>query len=279
MSELPYPYHNLEVLEENSKHWTVLCPFHRETEPSMTINKGGKFPLWFRCWGCGCQGSPKQYAEHFKMNPNDIKYIPIKKEVPVEVNWEKRLHWEGSGVLSREFAKYLGILPQTLAKFRLGYYQGKFLVPMFGEHGKIVGIQEHYWDIKTGKHVKKGQKHSKHGVFKPNIEFDITKPIIVNEGFSDTACSVEMGFQAIGKYNALYKCTAATISALKKFKRVLIIADNDEDDVGARGAGELYEELPNSDILLPPDPYNDEREWMLAVGVEKLSERINWLLK
>ena len=54
---------------------------------------------------------------------------------------------------------------------------------------------------------------------------------------------------------------------------------DDEDDVGARGAGELYEELPNSDILLPPDPYNDEREWMLAVGVEKLSERINWLLK
>jgi hypothetical protein len=277
---IPYPYNNLEVLEENSKHWTVLCSFHKETEPSMTINKGGKFPLWFRCWGCGVQGSPKQYAEHFKMNPKDIKYIPIKKEVPVIVNWEERLCKEHYDIMvHRAFAEPLGISAQAMKKFRLGYYQGKFLVPMFGEHGKIVGIQEHYWDAKTGKHVKKGQKHSKHGVFKPNIEFDITKPIIVNEGFSDTACSVEMGFQAIGKYNALYKCTAATISALKKFKRVLIIADNDEDDVGARGAGELHAELPNSDILLPPDPYNDEREWMLAVGYEKLAEKINWLLK
>lgn len=222
-----------------------------------------------------CQGSPKQYAKAFKMNPDQIKYVPIKKEKPVVIDWEKRMRWEDSKIVRDEFAKYLGISPQTLVKFRLGYYQGKFLVPLFDTAGKISGIQEHWWE--KDKHIKKLQVHSKHGIFIPEIKFDIERPIIVNEGFSDTACSVEMGFQAIGKYNALFKMDKKTIDGLKKFKCVLIVSDN--DDVGRQGAGELWEQLPNAEILVPPNPFDDERKWMMEVGRDGLAERINWLLK
>jgi len=272
---IPYPYHNLEVLEENSKHYTCLCPFHKEEEGSFTVNKGGRFPLWFKCWGCGVQGSPKEYAKHFKMNPDQIKYVPIKKEKPVVINWEDRLRWDDSKIVRDEFAKYIGISSQTLIGFRLGYYQGKFLVPLFDTAGKILGIQEHWWE--KDKHIKKLQVHSKHGIFMPEMKFDTEKPLIINEGFSDTACSVDMEFQAIGKYNALHKLDKKIIEGLKKFKRVLIVADN--DDAGKQGAKELGLLLPNSYILTPPDPYNDEREWMLASGREEVQLYLRLILE
>ncbi len=274
---IPYPYNNLEVFDENCKHYTCLCPFHREDEGSFTINKGGRFPLWFKCWGCGVQGSPKQYAEFFKMNPDKIEYVPIKKEKEVKIDWNARFTNNLTHLPSviKYLSLQLGLWESTLKYFDIGAYYKTILIPMFGTGNDICGIQEHWWE--KGNHKKKLQAHSKHGIFKPKIPFDATKPIIVNEGFSDTACSVEMGFQAIGKYNALFKPNKQTIDGLKKFKRVLIISDN--DDVGRQGAGELYEQLPNAVILVPPNPYSDVREWMLAIGRNGLAERLNWLLK
>ncbi len=266
---MPYPYNNLHCIKEDNKHYTCLCPFHKEEVGSFTINKGGRFPLWFKCWGCGLQGSPKEYAKAFKMNPDQIKYVPIKKETPVMIDWEKRMHWEDSALVDEEFARYLQISSRALYNFHKGYYCGKFLVPLYDFKNNICGIQEHWWE--KDKHVKKLQLHSKHGIFKPKILFDVEKPIIVNEGFSDTACSIEMGFQAIGKYNALHKLDKKLIEGLKKFKRILIVADNDE--VGKQGADELHKQLSNSTVCVPPNPVNDLREWMQLIGRESL--RVN----
>ena len=32
---------------------SVLCPFHRDTKPSLSVNMEGK---WFHCFGCGAKG-------------------------------------------------------------------------------------------------------------------------------------------------------------------------------------------------------------------------------
>jgi phage/plasmid primase-like uncharacterized protein len=148
---------------------------------------------------------------------------------------------------------------------------------MYDSSGKICGLQEHYWD--GDKHIKKCMAGSKHGVFKPNIQFDPDKPLFIAEGFSDCAVLVEMGFQAIGKFNALHKLNKDFIRQFKRFKQVIIVSDTDE--CGRKGSQELANKLSAVKIIYPQTVhgvtqfyYNDIREMYLSEGKDKTKQWI-----
>jgi len=123
-------------------------------------------------------------------------------------------------------------------------------------------------------------KHSKHGVFKPGIKFNLEEPLFICEGFSDTAVMVDMGFQAIGKYNALHKLNKKIIDQIKRFKRVFIISDNDE--CGRKGTWELAGKLqPGGNLevvkgIYPLPSVKDIREMYLKEGK---GETKTWILE
>ncbi len=267
----PYPYEKLEVTDENDKHWMVLCPFHNDTTPSMTINKGGKFPLWYRCWACGANGSPKKFAILTKQNPHLIEYVKKGEVKRPTIDWKKRLVGQCCWPIIEELAHFFKLEALTIGKFEIGYYgtvyknYTTFLVPMFGSDAGICGIQEHWWA--GDKHIKKCQKYSKHGIFKPNLKWDKTKPLFIAEGFTDTATLVELGFQAIGRYNALHLLNKKFIDHISQFTKVYIVSDNDE--IGRSGAKKLWEKIDPSTIIYPKEGFKDIREMYIREGYEK----------
>jgi len=283
---IPFPYqkllgnYNEAKSKASSAHWWFYCPFHSgDNEASFSVNKGGRWPLYYRCWACGVNGSPEKYAEENTQNPKLIK-IPevVEEKKKVEVDWEDALQVGGTKTVHLKVAPLFGIDTNTMLKFDYGYFNNNLLVPMYNQDGKICGIQEHFW--KGGKHIKKCMKYSKHGVFKPNIKFDFKEPLFICEGFSDTAVMIDMGFQAIGKYNALHKLNKKIIDQIKRFKRVFIISDNDE--CGRKGTWELAGKLqPGGNLevvkgIYPLPSVKDIREMYLKEGK---GETKTWILE
>jgi hypothetical protein len=265
---LPFPYTNFSIKEENEKHWKVLCPFHKDTIPSLTINKNGRWVGYYRCWACNANGSPSKFATLTKQNPKLINF-PKQEIEPIQetkVLWENYLELEKFN--NAELSKQLGVSVAAIEKFGVRWVYDHWLIPMYNSKGQICGIQ---FRFKNGD--KKAQKHSKQGIFKPTIKFDTNKPLYITEGFSDTAVMVEMGFQAIGKFNALHKLNKETTRQINKFSKVFIISDTDE--CGLKGSMELQKKVPNSLIIKPVHTtgtthwyHKDIREQMLCCGKE-----------
>ena len=108
------------------------------------------------------------------------------------------------------------------------------------------------------------------------MKFDFKEPLFINEGFSDTTVMIDMGFQAIGKYNDLHKLDNRLIGLIKCFKHVIIVSD--ANDSGIRGAEELHKRLPNAEVILPEKSYKDIREQYLGEGKYKVQAKIKYTL-
>ncbi len=291
---LPFPYKQLtsQLDDHHSSidrdRWWVRCCFHKEDTASMCINKGGRWPWHYYCFACGAKGSPEKFAELTKQNPELVNF-PIQENEPkqeIKYDWENVLEEMlpyqslNDSVGFAELANHFGLRFETQEKFQIGYGEyhsiKNWFIPMFDSKGNICGLQQHYW--KDDKHIKKCVKYSKHGIFKPNIKFDRSKPLFICEGFSDTAVMIEMGFQAIGRYNALHKLDKDTLKQIKKFSKVYIVADN--DDVGIEGASYIKSSIiglgGHTEIIFPRSwntdfttpQYKDIREQYLQEGKE-----------
>lgn len=259
MSNPPYPYNNLVVQDETERLWRFLCPFHKEKEPSFTVNKNEPFYLYFRCWGCGENGSAKKFARLTKQSTFPIQENRGKQEIKrPKIDWGKRVEkitnnteYEDLNDLSVQ----LGIGIETLIKFSIGYYRNKWTVPMYDSSG-ICGIQER--DI-NGK--KKCQRYSKHGWFCSNTHYSVLQPIYICEGLTDTMVATECNLQAAGRFNALH--VQSPHFYIPNHNKVYIISDTDK--AGIAGSKKLQKLIPNSKILIPYG-YKDLRELYLHRG-------------
>lgn len=159
----------------------------------------------------------------------------------------------GKWGVSEESLRRLGTGFDKLAKFA-------YTFPMRNWRGEIVGIRKRsYKDI----HSKYAVKDSRQGLFVPegvtpgNLQ-------IVNEGESDVAIALSVGFQAIGVPTA-----GGAIGDVVEFVSQSPVACpcifGDNDSAGMCGAEKLADGLLEADIpcrvLIPPEPYSDLRDW------------------
>lgn len=269
MSKLPFPYQKLtdDPEMEDDIRWWVHCPFHEgDNTASMCINKNNPYKLHYKCFACQAYGSPQQFAQKMKLNPNfineDIKQEKIEKP---KIDWKSRLKTKIRGTtIEGYFANNMGVSEKTLQKFNLAVNEvgltHRLLIPMY--QGKdIVGIQEQ-WVDKKNKRVKKSQKHSSMGWFVPQLNWDTRKPLYILEGFSDTATIIDMGLQAIGRYNA--KAKIKPLDGTELFSSKIIISDN--NDVGKEGSEALKKKLQGASVLLLPPEYEDIRQMYRWLG-------------
>lgn len=257
-----YPYQNLEIAEETEKHYWCLCPFHNDHTPSFTINRTNPFYLYYRCWGCGRNGSPKKFARiYLNHKQPDIPESKVKEIKRPDIDWNQRIKFKCKS-LGYTLANRIGVSVNTIMTFDFGYFHKtkRFLIPMYSEKG-ICGIQEHWWE--SGEHKKRCQRHSKHGYFAPSKStYKIEKPTYLCEGFSDTAVVIECGFQAIGRFNAL---SSFIHPDWNRDNSGIIIIVSDTDKVGIKGSKKLQQLIPNSKILIPYG-YGDIRSLYLDKG-------------
>lgn len=268
---IPYPYNRLKLQDETERHFLFYCPFHKEKQPSFTVNKMEPFKLYYRCWGCGRNGSATKFAKVYlgHKNPNIKEFTVRTVERPV-IDWNKRLasctlySWD-----KIYLATNFGVSKTIFDKFLIRKYWDvnkliwKFMIPMYNEKG-ICGIQEHYF--KDGEHIKKCQRHSQHGYFSPKCNLlNELRPLYICEGFSDAAVAIECGVEAIGRFNALDLKIPEVLLQQGMVSQFIIVSDTDK--VGISGSKKLQQLIPNSKILIPRG-YKDLRELYLDRGKE-----------
>lgn len=252
----PYPYNTLKCVRETAEHWWFHCCFHSENEASLCVNKTNPYKLFYRCWACNQNGSAFNFAKKMKLSTKDIPPITdaatiLKERYKPKIDWKGRLPKLGNYYYGYmlDLAKNIGVSYEIIEKFNVGFFKGKFLIPMYDKQG-ICGIQQRWYE--GDKCIKRCQRYSKHGWFIPvnihSLDFYRNHSIIfITEGWSDAAVMIDLGYLAIGRFNAL-TVTSCPIH-LNQFDKVYIVSDTDK--CGATGSRKLQKLIPRSKVIYP----------------------------
>jgi len=222
----------LTVKGERGDQIDALCPFHKDTRASFTINK--RTGDW-KCFKPDCEGykggklktllikldvkDPEKKAREVLREAGDV--LDIRKVEKLHANL-----LENKAVINY-LTKNCGYTKDTIARFKLGWDGVRIHIPIFDEHKNLVNIRK-YNPINEAKTV------GIVGCNKPrifpieNIQNDDTK-IFLCAGEKDTILANQLGFNAI------------TITAgegviprdnLHLFKNKIVYIIHDVDDAG-----------------------------------------------
>lgn len=159
----------------------------------------------------------------------------------------------------------LGLPKAELIRLRVGWSSRDKATtwPMVDHDDNVVGIRLRC--------MKTGQKWSVSGgtagVFVPANLSPRVDRLFIAEGPTDTAALLSIGFDCIGRPS----CNGAVATTTKLVMRlhpaeIVIVADNDANEAGKRGAESLAVALvtvcPRVRIIFPPAGINDAREWV-----------------
>jgi len=149
----------------------------------------------------------------------------------------------------------LGVSAEALHALWIGYSRSKkaFTFPMFRKGYEVLGIR-----VRRSNGNKFSEKGSKEGLFIPKGFSDDSRPVLVCEGPTDTACCVDLDFRAVGRPSCLGG--GKLLKELLDNEHVCILADS--DGPGQTGAQKLAELLTNAkSVSVATPPTKDLREW------------------
>lgn len=140
--------------------YTGLCPFHKEKSPSFTVNDEKGF---YHCFGCGAHGDifdfvmQKQnmpFMEAVELLANllglevpkrqlESSSVPIQPKPDASLyevmeaacSWYQHQLSLAQGAPARSYFEQRGLLPETIAHFRLGYAPERGLQEALKKHG------------------------------------------------------------------------------------------------------------------------------------------------
>lgn len=182
--------------------------------------------------------------------------------------------------LNTEFQKNIGaksisklalnwnVSEESILRLGVGFDTYAYTFPMRNGEGKIIGIRKRPRKDISRKHAA---KDSTLGIFIP----EGVKPCnvqLINEGESDVAAALTLGFSAIGTPGA-----GAVLKQVVRFLQqspiVCPCITGDNDAAGMSGAEKLADGLLEGGIpcrvLIPPEPYGDLREWLTRGGLTR----------
>jgi DNA primase len=154
----------------------------------------------------------------------------------------------------RQLSRTLGLSAASLIRLGLGWDGQAFTFPMRGKRGQVVGIRRRFL---SG--PKSSVKGSRCGLFIPQ-GLSGEGPLLICEGPTDTAVSLDLGYNAVGRPN----CNSGIqeLTDIVRGRDSIIIADS--DDVGINGAKRAAKFLMlycNSLRIFVP-PVKDIRQWV-----------------
>lgn len=257
----------LNIIKETQKFLICLCPKHPDNNiPNFYVNKcehKGHPKGFGYCFACGYV---RQYSSEFVDNMSKKKTKPFREQQPID--WiklqesfkEARFGTKELSKLAREW----GISTWTLFKYDIGWAGNAYTIPMYIPNKGIVGIQLRYED--GSKSCIEG---SQLGLFMSltNIEH----PVVICEGFSDSAVATDLGFFGIGLPSAQIGHSFAQDWLVdNKVTSVTIVSDNDQ--AGQKSSLKMKRLCEQKDIdsrIILPEPYKDLRQFYISNGREK----------
>jgi len=259
-------------LEKRSHHHQGICPFHSDSDPSLTVWENG---TW-KCFGCGVGGdifdfyalfhntSLKKAFEHFcgkqetiesafSTTDNIIRFLKKKEE---ELQVYKRLPklekfvdkcYQNKHSSLRQWNK------EVIKTFKLGFcvdptdeLYGRITIPIWNENNILVGV--------AGGWVKKNEKNkyiNKTGMTKRGVLYALNyslscirkkREMIIVEGYKDVWKMWEAGVKnVVGIMGNM--ASNRQLDLIMKYGQFNLILGLDNDESGERGTKKIIKEL------------------------------------
>jgi putative DNA primase/helicase len=257
--------------KRSGEGWAAKCPTHDDKNPSLSVSRGDEGRALVKCHaGCStkevCDALGIRVADLFPKS-NGSAPPPKRLDTPKPKRDFEALALEYQRATDPDelevFADSLGLDPDALRRLGVGWDGSAWCFPMKGVDGTVVGIRRRFPDG-----TKSSVKGGREGLFIPS-ELSTTATLFVCEGPTDCAALLGLGLDAIGRPS----CTGGVAMTLEfcKGRNVVIMADDDTNKTGRKGADTLASELvsvcESVRIIEPPDGINDARSWV-RVGCE-----------
>jgi len=259
-----------KIVDESNRFLYARCPFHKDTNPSLCINRipnKGKPKGYYFCFGCGAFGEiTSQEVDELCKNIN----INVVSVVKSDIDWDT-LHLE---YWTKEFfednkadklAAKWNVHVFVINELGIGWDGHAHTIPMY-DLDKIIGIQRQFTNG-----YKCMVNGSNLGLIVP-MTMATGNVLFIPEGASDLACLLDMGYHGIARPNALVG-KELVYNWLKRYNpvydKIIIIGDN--DDIGKQGAFELQKYIDSEytrSIVRVPEKGKDLREWISQCGKE-----------
>ncbi len=247
-------------LKQKGREYVAICPFHDDTKPSMTVEPNRQF---YKCFACGAGGdvfsfvmdmhkcsfldAKRRIEGGLASDGNPVKRVAARPLVDMKIDPAKareiasdnytraRLEPPGLAWLARE----LGVSMKALYDLKVGKHDdGCWSAPMYDHADQTIGIR-----IRADDGSKWSIDGSRGGLFMPQpFPTHIYGPLLICEGFTDTAAALTLGYVAIGRQNN--NSGNEIVQALVKrllVTEIWIVPDPDEE--GVKGAAKLADEL------------------------------------
>lgn len=270
-----------KVVDESNRFLYALCPFHKDTKPSLCINRipnNNKPKGYYFCFGCHAFGEiTPQEVDRLSKN---IVSIVVANEQESTKDWDS-LHNE---YYLREFTEDKGKLlaekwnvsPTIIWELGVGWDGHAHTIPM-ENLDKIVGIQRQFTNG-----YKCMVSGSNLGLIVPMTMYG--GPVLfIPEGASDLACLLDMGYHGIARPNALVG-KELVYDWLKRYNPVydLIVIVSDNDEAGHLGSTELADHLDSERTrtkIVIPGSYKDIRHMTQERGKEYVKDYLETVLR
>ena len=246
-----------DKIKKVSGGYMALCPFHDDSNPSLSIKSDGQF----QCFGCSKKGNAISFAKLMNEDPTPFysdDYQPIKKglnggksadtvDKTTDNNGKIIIPNEEMSILQEYGYDYNTFMYEYMYEWQdsewknlnmVGMFEGHMLFPYFDEDGEsVVGIHHH----KSAPHWTGDGKNKWYNEW--HLQYmDRDKPLIICEGEKDCLKLSDNNFNAITVSGGVGTCPKKNDihyvpTGFLDFPKLIIHFDN--DDAGRKGAKRL----------------------------------------
>jgi len=272
---------NLEKVSESGDGWSARCPNHADSHPSLSIDvlldgtilvcchRGCKFEDIVRSAGMLVSEmfDTAPSTRSAVLPPRRTKELPSKGIKPVTRCWDGfQEHFLNQADDQRleQLAQQLSVTVQALRSIGVGWcrQQNCWTFPEHNGEQVICGFLRRFTNGS-----KRGLKGGQRGLTLPSGWDQSRKRLHVCEGASDVAASISCGMRAIGRPGLKSGSADLAILLNDEPAEIVIVADNDSEGAGKRGAKQLADDLSDVlkkpvNVMAPPSQFKDLREYL-----------------
>ena len=155
----PFVTKHFQVASVNGDEMTVLCPFHDDTHPSLSINVAKGV---YVCWSCGESGTMARLAEaigsgliDLGVSTDQIRSRLVKNRPSRQVRYLPETALERYDFAHPFWTETRGFSESAVEGFRLGYDMetNRVTIPLRDEQGRLLGVSFRRLDDERPKYM------------------------------------------------------------------------------------------------------------------------------
>ena len=119
----------LDFLTNEGTERQALCPFHKDTNPSFSVNiETGAYI----CFACGAKGNWEQFEEHMNKKTIDAREIA-----------DRQAELSGNPTMISFLVDKRGLNVDTIEKYMLGYDGNRIWIPIKDANDEYVNVRKY----------------------------------------------------------------------------------------------------------------------------------------